>query len=337
MRNPPVRSPSVALTVPVTAAHAASVTDQGTSPSRSTADLSGPAREALDAFVRHLRAERGLSAHTVRAYRGDVESLLDHAARISRADPRDLDLAVLRSWLARLRSAGAARSSVARRAASARAFTAWCCRVGLRVDDPGALLSTPRVPRSLPAVLTVEAASDVLESAWDESTVALRDRALLELLYATGVRVGEAVGADVDDLDLGRRLLRVLGKGAKERSVPVGVPAADALTSWLTSGRPALAGPGSGAALFLGVRGGRLDQRTARRVVHQRLRHRAGTPDLGPHGLRHSAATHLLEGGADLRSVQELLGHATLSTTQVYTHVSAERLRAVYERAHPRA
>ena len=165
----------------------------------------------------------------------------------------------------------------------------------------------------------------------------LRDRLVLELLYATGVRVGELCGLDVDDVDDGRRVLRVLGKGARERTVPFGQPAAQALTAWLGQGRPQWATARSGPALLLGRRGGRLDPRAARSLVHRRLADVPGAPDLGPHGLRHSAATHLLEGGADLRSVQELLGHASLATTQLYTHVSVERLRSSYAQAHPRA
>ncbi len=165
----------------------------------------------------------------------------------------------------------------------------------------------------------------------------MRDSALLELLYASGIRVGELVGLDVDDIDRGRRVVRVLGKGRKERTVPYGAPAAAALETWLRSGRPLLAREASGPALFLGLRGRRLDPRTVRRVVHAAMQALDGVPDLGPHGLRHSAATHLLEGGADLRSVQEMLGHASLATTQIYTHVSVERLRRAYAQAHPRA
>jgi integrase/recombinase XerC len=160
---------------------------------------------------------------------------------------------------------------------------------------------------------------------------------MLELLYATGIRVGELVGLDVDDLDHDRQVLRVLGKGRKERTTPFGHPAARAVDRWLALGRPALQVPGSGAALFLGARGGRIDQRAVRELVHRRLRDVPGAPDLGPHGLRHTAATHLLEGGADLRSVQELLGHASLATTQLYTHVTTDRLRQAYRQAHPRA
>ena len=167
--------------------------------------------------------------------------------------------------------------------------------------------------------------------------LALRDRLIVELLYATGIRVSELCGLDIDDVDASRRLLRVLGKGGKQRTVPYGEPAEDAMTAWLGHGRPGLVGPSSGPALLLGARGGRLDPRQARTVVHQTVAAVDGAPDIGPHGLRHSAATHLLEGGADLRIVQELLGHSTLATTQLYTHVSVARLRAVHDQAHPRA
>lgn len=298
-------------------------------------------RAVLEAWARHLRSERGMSEHSVRAYRGDVLTLLEHCARMSRPAVGDLDLPTLRSWLAGQATRGKARSTLARRAAAARAFTAWAHREGLLADDPGALLATPRAGRHLPAVLRQDEAHAVLElalvAADDGSPVGLRDAAALELLYATGIRVSELCGLDVDDVDRGRHVVRVLGKGAKERTVPVGAPALRALDRWLTHGRPALAAPTSGPALFLGARGNRVDPRTVRRAVHALLAHVPGAPDLGPHGLRHSAATHLLEGGADLRTVQELLGHATLATTQIYTHVSVDRLKAIYDQAHPRA
>jgi integrase/recombinase XerC len=297
--------------------------------------------EILDRFTRHLRSERGLSEHSVRAYRGDVASLLEHASRMGRGVAADLDLLTLRSWLAGQATRGRARATLARRAAAARTFTAWAHRQGLAPADAGALLATPRTGRSLPGVLRrdeADALLDVAGLAADEGTPAgLRDVAVLEVLYASGIRVGELCGLDVDDVDQARRVLRVLGKGAKERTVPIGAPAARAVDRWLADGRPALATPGSGPALFLGTRGRRLDPRTVRRAVHRLLAHVPGAPDLGPHGLRHSAATHLLEGGADLRSVQELLGHATLATTQIYTHVSVDRLKASYDQAHPRA
>jgi integrase/recombinase XerC len=292
--------------------------------------------DAREAFVEHLTLERDRSEHTVRAYAGDVASLLGHAARMGVLEPEELDLVVLRSWLARLRTTGASRATLARRGSTARTFTAWAHRRGLMTTDPGALLATPKGHRVLPDVLRPDEAVRLVEVEGDEP-LDLRDRVALELLYATGVRVGELCGLDLDDVDAGRRVVRVLGKGRKERSVPYGVPAQAALDRWLQAGRPRWAGTRSGAALLLGVQGGRVDPRTVRSLVHRRLADVPGAPDLGPHGLRHSAATHLLEGGADLRSVQELLGHATLATTQIYTHVSIERLRTSYERAHPRA
>ncbi len=302
-----------------------------------TAPLPPALADAAEAFRRHLELERGRSVHTVRAYCGDVALLLEHAARMGATHPEDLDLTVLRSWLARLRSAGVARTTMARRGSSARVFTAWAHRRGLLGADPGALLASPRGHRPLPDVLAPEEATHLLEQVSGDQTVDLRDRLVLELLYATGIRVGELCGLDVDDLDRGRRVARVLGKGNRERTVPYGTPAEAALEAWLVRGRPAWVTSSSGPALVLGARGGRIDPRTVRSVVHQRLADVPGAPDLGPHGLRHSAATHLLEGGADLRSVQELLGHATLATTQIYTHVSVERLRTSYDRAHPRA
>jgi len=296
---------------------------------------------ALTDYERHIRSVRALSEHSVRAYVADATSLLDHASRMGRDQVGAVDLAALRSWLARLAATGQARSSVARRAAAARSFTAWAHRNGLADIDAGALLATPKAARTLPGVLRQDEAGALLDvaalAADDGDPCGLRDLALLEVLYASGIRVGELCGLDLGDLDRGRALLRVLGKGAKERAVPLGTPAVRALDAWLQRGRPALAGAGSGAALFVGARGARIDPRTVRRVVHELLRHVPGAPDLGPHGLRHSAATHLLEGGADLRSVQELLGHATLATTQIYTHVSVDRLKATYDQAHPRA
>lgn len=304
-----------------------------------------PAREALppalaaalEAFERHLSLELSRSAHTVRAYTGDVAGMLEHAARLGVREPAELDLTALRSWLARSRTTGAARATLARRGSSARVFTAWAARRGLMPTDPGALLATPKGRRPLPDVLRADEAARLVDGVDGDEPEDLRDRAVLELLYATGIRVGELCGLDVDDVDTERRVVRVLGKGARERSVPYGGPAARAVDHWLLRGRPAWATGASGPALLLGRRGGRLDPRAARTLVHRRLADVPGAPDLGPHGLRHSAATHLLEGGADLRSVQELLGHASLATTQIYTHVSVERLRASYAQAHPRA
>lgn len=289
-------------------------------------------------YLDHLTFQRGLSEHTVRAYAGDVSSLFEHAARMQCDDVSDITIGVLRSWLARLHSAGSSRATLARRASSARVFTAWATRDGLLASDPGVLLASPKGRRSLPEVLRVDEAAAVMRAAGDDTSPrGLRNAAIVELLYATGARVSELCGLDVDDLNTGRRTVRLLGKGAKERTVPLGEPAAAALGSWLARGRPRFVTADSGPALLLGARGGRIDPRTARQIVHDRLKAVDGVADLGPHGLRHTAATHLLEGGADLRSVQELLGHATLATTQIYTHVSIERLKATYERAHPRA
>lgn len=293
-------------------------------------------RDAVDEFARHQASVAGRSAHTVRAYAADIVSLLDHAVRMGRGDPGGLDLPVLRSWLARLRTGGAARTTLARRAAAARTFSTWAYRAGLLGSDVAAALASPRPHRDLPAVLAAEEAAAAMAAPGEEAApVLLRDRAVLELLYATGIRVSELCGLDLTDLDRPRRLVRVLGKGSRERAVPFGAPAEQALEDWLRLGRPSLAGPDSAQALLLGARGGRLHPTVVRRLVARHTR--AAGAQISPHGLRHSAATHLLEGGADLRSVQELLGHASLSSTQIYTHVSVERLRAAYRQAHPRA
>ncbi|GAA0409642.1 hypothetical protein GCM10009530_72560 [Microbispora corallina] len=388
-----------------------------------------PEFEAVrDAFERHLRLERDLSPHTVRAYLGDLASLLAHLDQAGVDGVEALTITALRKWLGNLHQAGRSRSTLARRTAFARVFTAFCHRRGWLATDPGLLLGTAKAGRSLPAVLDQAEARALLDARrpdtptvdarWpDTGTVeahgtdiaaldarrpdivaldarrsepaaglapvasddagaqlagsgspdapvtapeaagggeeagangrgdgrttgdpkALRDQAVLELLYATGMRVSELCGLDVDDVDRDRNTVRVLGKGRKERTIPIGRPALHALDAWCVRGRPLWIREGTGPALFLGVRGGRIDQGTIRRIVHARLAEVDGAPDMGPHGLRHTAATHLLEGGADLRSVQEMLGHASLATTQIYTHVSIERLRAAYRQAHPRA
>ena len=296
---------------------------------------------ALAAYERHLSSERNLTEHTVRAYLGDVAGMLEHAAAMGHTDLGSLDLRTLRSWLAKQQTLGKARSTMARRATAVRVFTAWAQRTGLAKNDPGAGLGTPKAHKTLPAALDAADARALLEAAAtradDGSALGLRDVAILELLYATGIRVGELCGLDVDDVDRQRRVVRVLGKGRKERTVPYGVPADRAIGRWLEEARPQLFVPGAGAAIFLGARGGRIDQRAVRTLVHARLADVPNAPDMGPHGLRHTAATHLLEGGADLRTVQELLGHASLSTTQLYTHVTTDRLRQAYKLAHPRA
>ena len=304
-------------------------------------DLSEAWSSALADFEHHLGAERNLSAHSVRAYLTDLTRLAEHSTKLGIDDPAMLTLRSLRSHLATQQTLGRARTTLARRATSTRVFTAWLNRTGRAHTDAGALLASPKSHRELPVVLghdDIRALIDATTAAVaDDGPLGLRDLALIELLYATGIRVGELCGLDIDDVDQERRVVRVLGKGRKERAVPFGAPAGDALKLWLDRGRPELITEASGAALFVGARGGRLDQRMARRIVHERLAAVDGGPDVGPHGLRHTAATHLLEGGADLRSVQEILGHASLGTTQIYTHVSNERLRAAYRLAHPRA
>jgi integrase/recombinase XerC len=349
-------------------------------------DSSPSMEKALAVFGRHLTAERGLSPHTVRAYLGDIAALLSYAAEDHCSELADLDIAVLRGWLGAQHRAGQARTTIARRAAAARAFTAFAHRRGWLASDPGAQLASPRVHRRLPQVLAQSQMTAVLEA--DPATCAStgdllaaaieqRDAAIMELLYATGIRVSELCGLDIGDLDSARRTARVVGKGSKERVVPVGIPALRSVRDWVDRGRPAViaaqkasarrdparpdparmdparrdparrdparrdpARPDpsrQSAAIFLGARGGRIDPRTVRRVVHARIAAAGPVPDTGPHGLRHTAATHLLEGGADLRSVQEILGHASLATTQIYTHVSIDRLISVYHQAHPRA
>jgi integrase/recombinase XerC len=292
-------------------------------------------------FTAYLRSVRGLSPHTVRAYWGDITALLHYLASSGCDDLEALDLTVLRGWLGAQHRSGYRRSTLARRTAAVRTFTAWAARAGLLGNDPGLRLVAPRPHRVLPAVLRPEQAAAALHAAQrgaaEAAPIALRDHAMVELLYATGIRVAELCGLDLGDVDEQRRLVRVLGKGAKERAVPYGLPAECAVLRWIEQGRPALLQPHSAEALFLGARGGRVDQRIVRAVVHNVIDAVAGLPDMGPHGLRHSAATHLLEGGADLRTVQELLGHATLATTQLYTHVTVERLKAIHDRSHPRS
>ena len=295
----------------------------------------------VEAFARHCVVERGQSAHTQRAYVGDLRNLMAFAGDRGISDLSDVTLSDLRSWLAHQSENGAARSTIARRAAAARAFLRWATRTGVISADPSLRLVAPQRRKTLPGVLKQEEMSALLDvaavAADDQDALHLRDRAMLELLYASGIRVGELVGLDIDDLDFGSNVVRVMGKGAKERTVPFGGPAATALQGWLQLGRGQVVTAGSGRALFLGRRGGRVDPRQVRSVVHRLLQHVPDAPDVGPHGLRHSAATHLLEGGADLRAVQEILGHASLATTQIYTHVSVERLRRSYLQAHPRA
>ncbi|MBK6887190.1 MAG: tyrosine-type recombinase/integrase [Tetrasphaera sp.] len=331
-------------------------------------------RDVLAAFERHLLLERGRSTHTALAYLGDLEALRDfllargvgdHAlekappgawdpdeSRAVTPDPSVVaegetcvllaaNLTDLRAWLGDMARKSRARSTLGRRAASARTFYGWATRTGLIERDPSLRLATARPARTLPVILSAADAATTLAAAAvaadDAEPVALRDRAMLELLYASGIRVGELTRLDIDDIDLHDGLARVFGKGARERTVPFGRPAARAIDDWLTLGRPRLVRPDSGPAVFLGARGRRVGQRQVRDAVRAATERVPGQPAIGPRGLRHTAATHILDGGADLRMVQELLGHRSLATTQLYTHVSIERLKESYARAHPRA
>jgi len=296
----------------------------------------------LNDFERHLNAERNLSSHTIRAYMGDLSSLLTYLEKLGLIDFSKLELAHIRSWLANQNVRGAARTTISRRAVSVRLFTKWAFKNSYLASDVGASLATPKGHRTLPGVLDINSAAEAMDSlavraSEEETPLSLRDVAMVELLYATGARVSELCGLDLEDIDFTRNTIRVLGKGNKERTIPMGKPAVLALEIWLSKGREVLATAQSAKAVFLGARGGRIDQRTVRSVVYEALSAIEGIERMGPHGLRHSAATHLLEGGADLRTVQEILGHASLATTQIYTHVSTQRLHKVFKAAHPRA
>ena len=303
-------------------------------------------RAALDevrsAFERYLEAERNLSSHTIRAYLGDLDSFFDHLERLDVVDFATLELAHIRSWLANQQVKGGARTTLSRRATSIRLFTKWATKKGYLIKDVGATLATPKGARTLPDVLSVADASLAMDAmaarvGEEDGPISKRDAAMLEILYASGARVSELCGLDLEDIDYSRQTIRVLGKGNKERTIPIGNPAMRALELWLNDGRESLVGAKSERAVFLGARGKRIDQRTVRTMVYHALAALEGVEKMGPHALRHSAATHLLEGGADLRTVQEILGHASLATTQIYTHVSTERLQKAFKQAHPRA
>ena len=291
-------------------------------------------------YEEHLVLIRNLSDNSIRGYISDLNSLLEHINKLGVREFKDLELKHIRSWLAYLQSNGASRSTLARRIVSIRAFTYWAASQKWIESDIGAALEVPKPLRKLPEVLNQEEANTVVEAmqlrASEEPTPEnLRDLAIIEVLYASGIRVSELCGLNIRDLDFGRNTLQVLGKGNKERVVPLGLPAVRALQSYLEFARDSFKNSKSGDAVFLGSRGKRIDQRIARAVVNDAMK--AIGSNMSPHGLRHTAATHLLEGGADLRTVQEILGHSSLSTTQIYTHVSPERLKEAYKQAHPRA
>lgn len=302
----------------------------------SVQDQFSPWRVPVVDFVHHLQAERGLSANTVVAYRRDVTELANWADEFA-IGPDDVTLQVLRRFIGQRRRDGLARSSISRKRAALRTFFGWARRRGLVRSDPAALLDAPKTDRRLPKVLRVDQVADLLRHATGPEAAQLRNLALLELLYSSGARVSELAGLDVDTVDLPQRRVRLHGKGDKQRLVPLGEPAVAAVAKWLDLGRPRMVSPaGDDRALFLSRKGVRIDRTEVYRVVRD-LGVRAGVGQISPHTLRHSYATHLLEGGADLRSVQELLGHSALATTQHYTHVTTEHLRSAYTQAHPRA
>lgn len=318
---------------------------------------------ALKDFAAHLALERGFSAHTVRAYRSDLSGFIAFAAAQGVDAAAGITLELLRDWLWLGSQTGVSKATLARRSAAARGFTAWLARSGSAPADAATRLRAPKPDRYLPRVLTRDQIDAVLASlaarARSGDANSLRDVAVVELLYASALRVSEVTGLDIGDVELGSLTVRVMGKGSKERIVPFGVPARRAIEAWLDDGRPRLladaaqrgergesaassesagsAAPVEHPALFIGPRGARLGTRTVYRLVAELLNGLPGSGPAGPHTLRHTAATHLLDGGADLRAVQEMLGHASLGTTQIYTHVSTERLRASYRSAHPRA
>jgi integrase/recombinase XerC len=298
--------------------------------------------EIRESYSHYLVNEKALSTHTVRAYLGDLDSFVGHLANNGVTEIVDVNLQLIRSWLATQQVRGGARTTLSRRAVSIRLFTKWATKRGYMALDVGATLATPKSHHTLPGVLTQGDAVTAIDSmatraAEFETPTSIRDVALVELLYATGARVSEVCGLDLEDLDFSRNTIRVLGKGNKERMIPMGAPAVKALNTYINGARPQLANDKSARALFLGSRGKRIDQRAVRTVVYEALSALEGVERMGPHSLRHSAATHLLEGGADLRTVQEILGHSSLATTQIYTHVSTDRLRQAFKQAHPRA
>lgn len=309
-------------------------------------------QSARDGFLRYMALERERSEHTLRAYGSDIGNLYAYAIPRGATTLAGLDLTLLRAWLMALQESGLARATLARRSATIRSFLTWAVREELIATNPAIRLKSPKREQRLPHILQNNQIERIFkpvpvpqgtpegkapEPTREQLALADRDKLILELLYATAIRVGELVSLDINDVDLDRRTLRVIGKGNKERTVPFGQPAMNAVDNWLRRARPVLRTDDSGHALLLGRRGKRLDARQARQVVSDALAALGDTAARGPHSLRHSAATHLLDRGADLRAVQEILGHSSLATTQLYTHVSVERLKESYQRAHPRA
>ena len=295
---------------------------------------------AIDGFLRYLRFERNASPLTLKAYAEDLHAVAEFLSESLDAvpQPSQITVGMLRGYVVSLHDRGYARTTIARRLASLRSFFKFCCREGMTMSNPAKALRTPRIGRKLPHFLTTEQVAKLLEAPPANTPMGLRDRAMLETLYTAGLRVAELVGLNVDDWDRDANILRVRGKGRKERIAPVGRYAAKALWRWLEVRTPAGdASPDDRAALFLNRFGRRLTTRSVGRILEKYLRQTGLDSITSPHTLRHSFATHLLDGGADLRSVQELLGHKNLTTTQIYTHISTRRLRETYEKAHPHA
>ena len=299
--------------------------------------------DVVKKFVTYLEIEKNRSPNTVRTYKTDLELFLEFASATGIKNLDSLELNTFRLWLADQKKKGSSNSTISRRSSTVRVFSTWAFQKGLIKTDPAVRLISPKVNRTLPNVLAQKQASNLMQTASnleDEEnsvTIRMRDHAVLEVLYSSGIRVSELTGLDIKDLDFTRCTMRVIGKGNKERVVPFGQPAKEAIQTYLTKARAELANEKSGNALFLGTRGKRLDTRQVRRILTNAIARVEGLVNVSPHDLRHSAATHMLEGGADLRIVQELLGHSTLATTQKYTHVTIERLREVFANAHPRA
>ncbi|MGV8969666.1 MAG: tyrosine recombinase XerC [Microbacteriaceae bacterium] len=311
--------------------------------------------QLVDEFARYLRIQRGLSAHTVRSYSSDLNLLIEFAQKSGAESAADIDLELLRTWLWKSSTAGLAKSSLARRSAAARSFGVWLTATGETPTDAASRLKSPKPDRHLPRVLTRGQMDSVLDAlarraanpgvdalGADQSEadpIAVRDLAIVELLYASALRVSELTGLVVRDFDFDRLTVRVMGKGSKERVVPFGLPAKRAVEAWLTTRELLLAGSNEPTtkSVFVSAKGAPLGTRAVYSLIASILADLPGSGPSGPHTLRHTAATHLLDGGADLRAVQEILGHASLGTTQIYTHVSSERLRDSYLQAHPRA
>lgn len=296
--------------------------------------------EAISGFESHLDAGRGYSANTVKGYLVDVTDFAEYLAKQGFDRIDDISLDHLRDWLWGASESGLSKATLARKSAAIKSFCAWAHKNELIAEDCSLRLRAPKASRTLPKVVSRESLQIIfdrlLEAATDDNPQGVRDLVAVELLYASGARVSELVGLDLDDIDFSRNIMRVMGKGAKQRMIPFGIPAREALDKWIRISRPELVSEKSGQALLLNSRGQRIGVRQVYGLV-AKLLEATPTGAAGPHSLRHSAATHLLDGGADLRAVQELLGHASLGTTQIYTHVSIERLREGYKNAHPRA